>query len=266
MHENTFVNVLIIDDEKKACSNLENMLKEYAGEGINVIGIANNTIEAEQQVINLKPDAVFLDIEMPNENAFHFLDRISPINFEIVFVTSHNEHAIKAFRLNAVDYILKPISIGELINAVQKLKDRVRYKKAFSDDYISYSQLSEQVGNQTPSHKIILKSVNATEVVDFKNIYFIEAQSSYSKIVFQKNSSIREIVMSNPLSDYEELLPVDIFYRIHRSYLANCTLIKKIWKDGSNKITLEGDIVLPISRRRHTLLLDFLKLNHLSDE
>lgn len=265
MHENIFVNVLIVDDEKKACSNLENMLKEYAGEGINVIGIANNTADAEKQVLKLKPDAVFLDIEMPNENAFHFLDRISPINFEIVFVTSYNEYAIKAFRLNAVDYILKPISIDELINAVQKLKERIQYKRAFPHDNFSYTQLSEQVDNRMVPHKIILKSINATEVVDFKNIYFIEAQSSYSKIAFQKNNGIKEVVMSNPLSDYEDLLPGDIFYRIHRSYLVNCTLIKKIWKDGSNKITLEGNIILPVSRRKLSLLLGFLKLNHLSD-
>jgi two-component system, LytTR family, response regulator len=262
MHENTCINVLIVDDEKNACTNLENMLKEYAGQGINIIGIAHNTVDAEKQILQLKPDAVFLDIEMPKENAFHFLDRIPLINFEIVFVTSYNEYAIKAFRLNAVDYILKPISINELISAVEKLKGRVQYKKILPKNNLSFAQLSEQVDNIFPPNKIILKSVNVTEVVDFKNIYVVEAQSSYSKIIFHKKNGLKEIVMSNPLSDYEDLLPTDIFYRIHRSYLINCAHIKKIWKDGSNNVTLDGDIVLPISRRRHTLMLDFLKLHH----
>ena len=267
MHTNFPINALIVDDEKKACTNLKNMLTEYVPDGLNIAGMAHNTRDAEKQIGDVNPDVVFLDIEMPNENAFHFLDRIAPINFEVIFVTSYNEYAIKAFRLNAVDYILKPISISELVSAVEKLKDRIRFKKTLPQyTPAAYTQISEEVNNRNAAHKIILKSTNSTEVVDFKHIFFIEAQSSYSKFVFTKGTAIREVVMSNPLSDYEELLPTDIFYRIHRSYLVNCGLIKKIWKNGSNRLQLQDNIILPVSRRRFPLLLDFLKQNHHYDE
>src|ERR1700689_5825299 len=122
--DNALLNVLIVDDEMEACDNLKNILMEYVDKEINIAGIANNTREAEAQINNFLPDAVFLDIEMPNENAFHFLSRISPFGFEVIFVTAYDEYAIKAFKLNAVDYILKPISIAELTAAVQKLKEK----------------------------------------------------------------------------------------------------------------------------------------------
>src|SRR5579872_4566369 len=91
------INVLIVDDEKEACVNLENILKDYVDEGINIVGLAHNAKEAERQINEFAPDAVFLDIEMPNENAFHFLERISPVNFEVIFVTAYDEYAIRAF-------------------------------------------------------------------------------------------------------------------------------------------------------------------------
>src|ERR1700740_2529996 len=115
------LNVLIVDDEMEACANLQHILSEYVDKEINIVGIANNTREAEAAIAKAAPAAVFLDIEMPNENAFHFLERIAPFNFEVIFVTAYDEYAVKAFKLNAVDYILKPISINELNQAVQRL-------------------------------------------------------------------------------------------------------------------------------------------------
>ncbi len=259
MHENTVITVLIVDDEKKACTNLEHMLKEYAGAGLCIVGMAHNTIDAEKQINQLKPDAVFLDIEMPNENAFHFLDRIGPLSFEIVFITSYNEYAIKAFRLNAVDYILKPISINELVSAVEKLKEKVRYKKTIASTNSSYANIADDINDKVMQQRIVLKSLHTTEVVDFRNIYFIEAQGSYSRIVFLKGTVVKEIVMSNPLSDYEELLPSTSFCRIHRSFLINAAVVKDILNEQPHKVILSGGYTLPVSRRRYSTLLDFLK-------
>ncbi len=107
---NEIIKVLIVDDEKKACSNLRSILSEFVDVKINVAGIAHSGVEAGRLVSEVSPDAIFLDIEMPNENAFEFLARISPFNFEVIFVTAYDEYAVRAFRLNAIDYILKPIS------------------------------------------------------------------------------------------------------------------------------------------------------------
>jgi two-component system, LytTR family, response regulator len=254
------LNVLIVDDEKKACSNLKNILYEFIDSSINVAGMGYSTVEAEVLINNLTPDAIFLDIEMPHENAFSFLERIKPLNFEVIFVTAFDEYAINAFKLNAVDYILKPISINELKTAVQKLKEKIRYKN-FIAGSTSYHELSEQVYKKAKPHKITLKGTNTTQVVDFKDIYFLEAHGSYSRILFLKGKEISEITMSNPLSEYEELLPADMFFRIHRSYLVNCTHIKKITNDDNNHVLIESNHSFPISRRRYFELIEFLKSN-----
>lgn len=253
--------VLIVDDEKKACTNLSNLLREYVDTGVDIIGSANDTYEAEKQINKNAPDVVFLDIEMPNENAFQFLERISPFNFEVVFVTAYDEYAVKAFKLNAVDYILKPISIPELKDAYERVRERIRYKKMIGQRKTSYIELARQVNNTIKHHKITLKDIHVTEVVDFKDVCFVEAQSSYSRVVFFKGSTCKEMVLSSPLSDYEELLPADIFHRVHRSYLINCSQIKKIFNDGSNQVLMKNDEVIPVSRRRFAALILFLESN-----
>ena len=255
------INVLIVDDEKKACTNLVNILKEFIASDIVVSGIAYSTQEAESFINKMTPDAIFLDIEMPNENAFQFLERIAPFDFEVIFVTAFDEYAIRAFKLNALDYILKPISINELRNAVEKLKEKMMYKGIVRQKNVSYIELSEQVVNKVNLHKITLRDGSGTEIVDFSDILFVEAQSSYSRILFNKDNAVKEITMSCPLSDYEELLPQDHFFRIHRSYLINCRHLKKITNDNANQVIISNQFALPVSRRRYLSLIDFLKNN-----
>ena len=250
-----------MDDELKACSILKNLLIKYVDPDINIAGIANNTKDAEELVHKLRPDAVFLDVEMPGENAFNFLKRISPISFEVVFVTAYDDYAIKALRLNAVDYILKPISINELRNAIERLKDRLKLKKNGRELKSSYSELSCDIDTKAKQHKIILKDKNNTEVVYFKDIFYIEAQGSYSRVFFRKFGSVKEITMSWLVTDYEELLPADQFFRIHRSYLINCSHINRILNEEVNYVLLNNEFKLPVSRRSYTPLIDFLKIN-----
>src|SRR4051812_17864958 len=207
------INVILVDDEQEACINLQNILQTYVDEPINIMAVAYNTRDAEQLVRNLQPDALFLDIEMPNENSFQFLSRISPFHFEVIFVTAYDEYAIKAFKLNAIDYILKPVSISELRTAIERLRLRLREKKILSGLF-SYPELSELVYNRSDHLRIVLKNGNEVEVVEFKDIYFLEAQASYCRIVFLKNKEVKELTMSYPLSEYEDLLPADAFFRI----------------------------------------------------
>ena len=257
---NDSLNVLIIDDEKKACLNLSNILTEFIDPNINILGFANNTTQAELKIREVKPDAVFLDIEMPNENAFLFLERIAPVNFDVIFVTAYDEYAVKAFRFNAIDYILKPISIQELNTAVDKLKDKIKFRKINSES-IPYTDLLNQINNKVKQHKITLKDNNSIELVEIKDIFYIEALGSYSKIVFLKDNEVHDMTLSAPLSDYEELLPDEMFYRIHRSYLVNCGQIKKIINSENIQVMLGNKISLPVSRRRYTPFIDFLKSN-----
>lgn len=258
------LNVIIVDDEKEACKNLSSILLEYVDPNINISGIAYNTTEAEALIHQLNPDAIFLDIEMPNENAFHFLERIYPFPFEIVFVTSYDEYAVRAFKLNAVDYILKPISIPELTNAVQKLREKLKYKHISGDNNI-YNSLSRDVNNGVRTNKITLRDNNSIEIVDFKNICYLEAMGSYCKVVFYTADEEKQMVLSHAISEYEELLPADMFYRIHKSYLVNCQRIKKVVREDNPSLLMKNNALLPIGRRRFTSFISFLKSNQYYD-
>jgi two-component system LytT family response regulator len=262
IENNSRLNVIIVDDEKTACYNLKNIISNFVDSSINISGIAHDTAEAEFLINANPPDAVFLDIEMPDEDAFHFIERISPFNYEIIFVTAYDAYAIKALKLNALDYILKPLSITEVTNAIHKLKEKCNYKNNVYNNNVSYSNVSRQINNNVAISKITLKDNNAIEIVDFKDVVFVEAKGSYSKIVFTKINIEKDIIMSHPVSEYEELFPSELFYRIHKSYLINCNHIDKVLKDETPFVIMKNKNKLPVSRRRFPTLLNFLKRNN----
>ena len=254
------INVLLIDDEIEACRNLKSILVEYIDPCINIVGVAYSAAEAEKQLAQFNPDAVFLDIEMPNENAFQFLERMSPIHFEVIFVTAYDEYAIKAFKLNAVDYILKPISISELANAVAKLKERIKYKTHFNaSGNTDFTEISKQITNKSKQNKIALKGNNNVEIVSFRDILYIEAFGGYSKVFYLKNNNPTDMLTSYSIAEYEDMLPSELFFRVHKSFLINCDCIKKIHKDESPSILLHTSFTIPVSRRRFSSLLEFLQ-------
>ena len=251
--------MLIVDDEKEACDNIVNMLRDYVESEINILGVAHDTVQAEKMINDLKPEAVFLDIEMPGENAFQFLQRIKTYDFEIVFVTAYDQFAIQAFKLNAVDYILKPISIDELTEAVSKLKQRISLRN-FSIERDRQVDVLKQIANKEKQQKLALKGANNIEMVDFNDIYYIEGSGSYSLFCFRKKSESMAMTVSNSIYEYEALLPGNMFFRIHKSYLINCMHIHKIVNDDACGVMMANSKEqLPVSRRRFSGFIDFLK-------
>lgn len=222
------IRVLLVDDEIKACNNLKNILDNYIKENrIEIIGYANNTQEAEQLINELKPDALFLDIEMPHENAFQFLDRIAPINFHVVFVTAYDEYAVKAFKINALDYILKPISISELNESIKKLLSKIDSSKIIIQ-YENFNEIGQNILSKNTIQFLKLRTSQAIEIVNCNDILFIEAMGAYSKFFIKNKDLIKEILVCHVLTEYEELLPNNLFFRAHRSYLINLNKIDEL--------------------------------------
>jgi len=256
--ETEHVNVILVDDEIDACRNLQKILLEYVDPGIRISGHAYTTHEAEKKILEHKPDVVFLDIEMPHENAYDFLERISPINFEVIFVTAYDEYAVRAFKLNAVDYILKPISIEEVSASLRKAKDRIAYKK-ITGEQNQTTNFHYGIKDHSKLDRIRLKDNNGFDIVDFKDILYIEAKGSYSNICFLRDMDTeKNIITSNTLNEYEELFPRDLFFRIHRSFLINCMHVKKVSTEY-NSVKMRNKVQLPVSRRRITELMEFFK-------
>lgn len=254
------IKIFIVDDEIEACKNLKNILLSYVDERIEISGMAHNTIDAEQQIRESKPDVVLLDINMPNENAFEFLERIRPVNFEIIFVTAYDEFGVKAFKLNAIDYVLKPINIYDLKTAIRKVKQKLLTSK-LTMDYSMYQDLSDSIRDKKEQQQIILRDNNHYEVVMFSDILYVEAMGSYARIVFMSRGAERNILMSHPIAEYEELFPDSLFFRIHRSYLVNRLFISKIQKEDQVEVVLKNNVKLPVSRRRQAGILAFFNGN-----
>lgn len=250
------INCIIVDDEKIACKNLQSILAQ-CNSNINVSGIEHNTKDAELLINDICPHVVFLDIHMPNENAFLFLERIHPRNFEVIFVTAYDEFAIRALRLNAVDYILKPICNSEIDIAIQRLTERLLQANNQRDNY---TELATHSANKTVLSKITFKDLGTLEIVDFKDLFFIEAKGSYANVAFKKGNTDKSILISHSISEYEEILHGTLFFRIHKSYLVNCQHINEIIKEDNNYfVQIAGKFLLPVSRRRYPDLMLFLK-------
>jgi two-component system LytT family response regulator len=250
--------VAIIDDEHEACRYLQNVIQEEA-EDIIIAGVAHSAQEAEELINIHNPDAIFLDINMPGENVFDFLGRIKHVSFEVIFATSYDEYAIRAFKLNALDYVLKPICREEVSAVLEKLRKRIKYNLYLQQSSSMLNEVSLRKCLKETQNKIVLKDGNSMVVVPFNDICYVEARGNYSFIVFYYSNLYRNIIMSHPIAEYEELLPDDIFFRVHKSYLINCRRIEKIRTNPQVNLQISDGSTVPVSRRRFPLLIEFLR-------
>lgn len=251
---------LIVDDEKTACENLKSALLSLPDVNAEIVGVAHNAREAEILIAKTDPQVVFMDIDMPNENGFQFLNRIAPFPFEVIFVTAYDEYAIRAFKLNAIDYILKPIDVEDLKKAIGKLAEKFEYLQYKANSNIAFSQMQKQMKAPAEEQQIVLRDNKDIEVVSFRKIVYVEAMRSYSKVVFYKDNTERNIIVSQSVAEYQEIFPSDLFFRTHKSFLVNCVFIDKIFKeDDLWYVSLKNKVQIPVGRRRYQDLLEFLK-------
>lgn len=257
-HGNTGIKAIIVDDELVACKNLQYLLARHTEVTVNIAGVARDTTYARVLLEQHAPDVVFLDIDMPNETGLDFLVKMPDCPFEVIFVTAYDEYAINAFKLNAIDYILKPVNPDELYKAVKKVYEKVLFKEFAKKHPISYHALARQIYDPSLQDTIVLKNAGDIEVVAINNVIYVAADGSYSKIAYLQNGKEKHIIMSYPIADYEKMLPGNIFFRIHKSYLVNCNYISRLVKEEQAFAVLNNDCRLPVSRRRNNELVSFL--------
>jgi len=235
----------IVDDQKDVVDNLLLKLGKHSPE-IDVVGYAHNVEDAYTSIMRLKPDLVFLDIDLGKENSFSLLDLFSKIDFKIIFITGHNDFAIKAIRYSAMDYILKPVNVIELVQAIERVKQKLTDEK-------SIDFLKEQIktNNHAPE-KIILNSGGKSYVVKINDIVYCEVEDNHLTIYFASQAHLK---VSMQLKQIEDLLPSS-FLKSHRSYLVNKNHVLKIDRVDS-VIFMDNGEELPLSSSRKA---DFLKL------
>jgi two-component system LytT family response regulator len=241
---------ILIDDEQDCLSLLKWQLETYCPD-MKIIAACNAAEEGLRAIEKMQPDVVFLDIEMPFINGFELLRRIPEINFEVVFTTAYDEYALKALKINALDYLLKPIAKDDLISAVEKLKKRVKSKSKGDDQPLLLQLLNLQ---NYPSKKIAIPIQDSILFLNIDDILYIKSESNYSTIQLKNSKSI---LASKTLRHFEDLLNGYQFYRIHASYLINLAEITKYKKTEGGSIVMSNGEEIKISRGRKD---DFLKL------
>lgn len=246
------ITCIIVDDETQNRKLLRTLLEEYCT-GVEVLAEAADVKQAVTAINEFKPEVVFLDVEMPGESGFALYKYFDKIDFEIIFVTAYSQYAIRAVKLAALDYIVKPISLEELMEALE----RFREKRAQKIDSSENHRLVEQaINNPSAPSKIGLSCSNGYVFVEVEDIIRCEADKSYTVFVMKDKS---KIITSKNLASYEPVLCSLGFKRAHRSHLINPTYIKRFVRGKNPILVMEDDTEIMISaNRKDDVLKDFL--------
>ncbi len=239
---------VIIDDEKKGRETLKNMLAKYCN-NVEVVDEANSAKNGKEIIENHNPDLVFLDIQMPHGTGFDMLEDFEEVNFEVIFTTAYDQYAIKAIKFAALDYLLKPIDIDELKNAV----DRVKNKLASVDTNKNFEIFLQNL--KGINKKIALPTAEGVSFIETKKIIRCEADGNYT-CFFLANEN--KILVSKTLKEFEELLTDYDFFRVHNSHLVNLNHVVKYLKVGGDIVVMTDGSKIEISRRKKEAFLERL--------
>ncbi len=238
------INTIIIDDEENARSNLRLILDEFCPT-INVIAEAGSAEEARELIAELNPDLLFLDINMPNEDGFELLDSLDTKDFSVIFVTAHNQFALKALKAGAIDYIEKPIDIEDLQTAVRKIR---LDKSAGNVDYGMVRALLNEYRNDSKSDIIAVPTLSGYEIIKVEDIVHLEADESYTKIFLADG---KKCTSSMTIAKYEKVLDDNIFFRVHKSHIINTRYhLKEFNRQEGNVAIMDNGMAIPVARRK----------------
>lgn len=243
----TQLRVLILDDEPDSVRLLQLQLAQYCPQ-VAVAGAYTNATKALHDIETVQPDLVFLDVEMPVLNGFEFLERTAHLNFSIVFVTAYNQYALKAFRFNALDYLVKPIDTADLLAVVTKAE------KLAKPTATQLAQLQKQLRGEAVT-KIAIPGMAGVSFVDLKEIVYGEASNNYSKLVLTDG---RHFLVSKTLKEVQEVLEGDTFLRVHRQYIINLNHVKGFNRNES-VLMMDNGHHIPLARNQKEKLIERYK-------
>jgi len=249
------INCIIIDDEQGSRDALSKLIQKYCPE-INILARAEDVKTAKDFILELQPDLVFLDIEMPNENGFELLNDYKNINFEVIFVTAHEGFALKAFRYSALDYLTKPIDYRQLIEAVGRFKQKQKIELKQQ----RFELLLENIANNPHQcNRIAIPNLRGFQLINISDIIYCEGDGNYSKIHLLNGE---QILSSKTLKYFNDLLPQVTFFRIHKSFLININLIESYTRNpDGNCVVMKNKAILSVSERNQKQFLEKITKN-----
>ncbi len=230
----------IIDDERLAREELKSLLKEF--NEIEIIGEAQNGEEGIQKVKDLNPDLIFLDVSMPEMTGFEMLKQLGDIP-NVIFVTAYDQYALKAFEVNALDYVLKPVETERLEDSIKKLKERE------DNDFESENTLNHRKDRQlTIEDRVFVKDNEKCYFVRLGDIRMLESDGNYVKVYFGES---RPLILRS-LNSFEEKLDPEVFFRANRKFIVNLQFVQKVenWFNGGLQFELASGDKIEVSRRQ----------------
>jgi len=247
------IKAIIIEDEVNGLTNLKNLLARYC-ENVEVVGEATS-IERGMALLNkeeLKPDVAFLDISLPDGLVFQLLNELSPISFEVIFVTAYEEYAIKACEYSSIGYILKPIDPDLLREAVARIGLRQPEQMQRRLDLFQ-----QHLNNPNAFTKMSIAALDGIYFVNIKDIVRFEAEDNYTHIFLHTGE---RITASKTIKAYEDLLAPYNFYRVHKRHVINLNFMRKFVKGDGGYLIMDDDIKIEVSRRRRPAFMEKMRL------
>lgn len=234
------IRVLIIDDEELARSSLEILLNSMAAD-VEIVGHADSVHSGVLAINRFHPNLIFLDVEMSDGSGFEMLDSMDHINFEVIFVTAHEELAIKAFKYEAVNYLLKPVDPEELMASLQRIRNRTTAVQKEENRLHLVKTLSLM------NSKVPLPYQDGVRFIEAGKVIRLEADGSYTTIYAENE---RPHVVTKPLKFYDSILSDALFLRVHRSHIVNIRYVNEFKRDGKCYVILTNGEVIQVSDRR----------------
>lgn len=250
------ITALLIDDDSNLRNGMKGLLSMYAPD-ISILGEADSVKSGIKAIEEHQPDVVFLDIQLGDGTGFDILEQImlkqGSINTHVVFITAHEEYAVKAFRFSALDYLLKPVDPEDLNAVIEKIKKVLANNETFAHIDLLLENISKKVDK---FKRIALSTAEGIHLFEVSDIIRLESQDNYTKFYIQNN---KPVLISKTLKEYEDLLSEQGFERIHQSHLINLAYLKSyIKKDGGYAVMADGSH-LPISQRKKERLQELLR-------
>ncbi len=244
---------IIVDDEPDGVRTLKKLM-ELNCPDVEIVATCNNATSAKQQLEELKPDLVFLDIRMPGKSGLDLLAELPEKDFEVIFVTAHNEYLLQALQFSAVDYLMKPVDEDRLTEAVQRVKRRQKIDKHSGQAEALLYNINK--AGSPLEMRLCLPTLKGFTIVKLEEIVYCEAQRSYTIFHLVNNKTI---MISKPLFDYECLLAGTTFLRIHKSFLINLLHIKEYVRGEGGTVVMSNNMEIEVSRRKKELFLSKVK-------
>ena len=246
------IKAIIVDDEKDGAEVLQFLIQQNCS-NIQILSLEHSVECAISAIQKHKPDLVFMDIEMPTGTGFDVIQNTNEIGYETIFITAYEHYAIKAFKTNAIDYLLKPVDVDELINAVKNAEKRISSSNKTNNTAIEALILSAI----QKSKKISIPSQDGILWVDLDDIIRFEADSNYTH-VYVKNR--KKIMVAKTLKSFEDQLLNTVFCRVHSAHLINLNEIEKYIKGDGGIVVLKDNSNIPVSRANKAELLTKLNM------